>query len=139
MQHSVRMRYLSNTADQRAEMLETIGVSDAEAFLERIPAKARLGRDLTVPPALAESELVAHVRALAESNAHAADYACFLGAGAYDHYVPSVINHLLLRSEFYRLHAVSARGQPGDAPLDLRVSDDDLRAHRDGRHQCLDL
>ena len=101
MQESGTMRYLPNTAAQRAEMLRTIGVSDAEALIERIPAKARLGRDLDILPALAEAELVAHIRGLAERNAHAADYACFLGGGAYDHYVPSVINHLLLRSEFF--------------------------------------
>jgi glycine dehydrogenase subunit 1 len=101
VQRSETMRYLPNTAAQRAEMLRTIGVPDTETLLGRIPAKARLDRDLTVPPALAEAEVVAHIRALAEKNAHAAEYASFLGGGAYDHYVPSVINHLLLRSEFF--------------------------------------
>lgn len=91
MQQRETMRYLSNTAAQRAEMLRAIGVSDAETLLERIPAKGRLGRDLAVPSALAEAELVTHIRALAESNTHAADYVCFLGGGVYDHYVPSVI------------------------------------------------
>ncbi|MBI3456885.1 MAG: aminomethyl-transferring glycine dehydrogenase subunit GcvPA [Candidatus Rokubacteria bacterium] len=95
------MRYLSTTAALRAEMWRTIGVSDTEALLERIPSKARLGRDLALPPALAEAELVAHLRALAEKDAHAGEYVSFLGGGAYDHYVPSAINHLLLRSEFF--------------------------------------
>jgi glycine dehydrogenase subunit 1 len=101
VQPNETMRYLPNTAAQRAEMLRTIGVADAEALLERIPAKARLGRDLTVPPALAEAELVAHIRALAARNADATGYASFMGGGAYDHHMPSVINHLLLRSEFF--------------------------------------
>ena len=101
MQRSETMRYLPNTAAQRAEMLRAIGVPDIEALLGRIPAKARLGGDLAVPPALAEADLVAHIRALAERDADASEYACFLGGGAYDHYVPSVINHLLLRSEFF--------------------------------------
>jgi glycine dehydrogenase subunit 1 len=101
VRHGATMRYLSTTPAQRAEMLRAIGVEDVEALLERIPAKARLGRELAVPAAMAEGELVAHLRALAERNADADRYATFLGAGAYDHYVPSMINHMLLRSEFF--------------------------------------
>jgi glycine dehydrogenase subunit 1 len=95
------MRYIPTTPAQRAEMLRTIGVPDVEALLERIPPKARLERALAVPPALAEGELTAHLRALADRNAHGAGYVSFLGAGAYDHHVPSVIDHLLLRGEFF--------------------------------------
>jgi glycine dehydrogenase subunit 1 len=101
MRHGDAMRYIGTTSAQRAEMLRTIGVGDIEALLERIPSKARLGRELALPPALAEGELVGHLRALAGQNAHGDDYVSFLGAGAYDHAVPSVINHLLLRSEFF--------------------------------------
>ena len=101
MRHGDTMRYLGTTAVQRAEMLRTVGVADVEALLERIPAKARLARELDVPAALAEGDLVAHLRDLAARNAHAEEYASFLGAGAYDHYIPSVINHLLLRGEFF--------------------------------------
>jgi glycine dehydrogenase subunit 1 len=95
------MRYLSTTPAQRAEMLRAVGVDDLEALLERIPSKARLGRDLAIPEALAEGDLVAHLRALADRNADADRYVTFLGAGAYDHYVPSMVNHMLLRSEFF--------------------------------------
>jgi len=101
VRHGETMRYLANTAAQRAEMLRTIGVGDVEALLERIPSKARLGRELALPPALAEGELVAHVRGLAGQNADGAGAVSFQGGGAYDHYVPSVINHMLLRSEFF--------------------------------------
>ena len=101
MRHGDTMRYIGTTRAQRAEMLRTIGVEDIEALLEGIPSKARLGRELALPPALAEGELVTHLRALAGENAHGDDYVSFLGAGSYDHYVPSVINHLLLRSEFF--------------------------------------
>jgi glycine dehydrogenase subunit 1 len=101
MRHGDTMRYLGTTAAQRAEMLRTVGVADVEALLERIPAKARLARELDVPAALAEGDLVAHLRDLAARHAHAEEYASFLGAGAYDHYIPSVINHLLLRGEFF--------------------------------------
>jgi glycine dehydrogenase subunit 1 len=101
MRHGETMRYISNTGAQRTEMLRAIGVSDVEALLERIPSKARLGRELAIPPALAEGELTAHIRALAGQNADGASYVSFLGGGAYDHSVPSVINHMLLRSEFF--------------------------------------
>jgi glycine dehydrogenase subunit 1 len=82
-------------------MLDTLGVRSIEDLLVKIPAKARLSRPLALPPALAESDLVRHLRGLAAQNAHADDYVCFLGAGAYDHYVPSPINHLILRGEFF--------------------------------------
>jgi glycine dehydrogenase subunit 1 len=101
LRHGETMRYLATTAAQRAAMLQTIGVSEVETLLERIPSKARLGRELQIPPALAEADLTAHVGELAATDAHGADYVSFLGGGAYDHYVPSVINHLLLRSEFF--------------------------------------
>ena len=101
LRHGETMRYIPNTAAQRTAMLRTIGVAEIEALLDRIPGKARLGRDLAIPAALAEGDLVAHVCGLAERNAHAGEYLSFLGGGAYDHYVPSVINHLLLRSEFF--------------------------------------
>ena len=94
MRHGETMRYLSTTAAQRVEMLRTIGVGDVEALIERIPSKARLGRDLAIPPALAEGELIAHMRGLAERNADADRYVTFLGAGVYDDYIPSAINHL---------------------------------------------
>jgi glycine dehydrogenase subunit 1 len=95
------MRYLGTTPDQRREMLRAIGVGDLEALLDRIPPKARLERELALPPAMAEGELVAHLRGLAARNADADSHVSFLGGGAYDHYVPSVINHILLRSEFF--------------------------------------
>src|SRR6266511_1432905 len=67
------MRYIPSTAAQRTEMLRTIGVADGECLLERIPSKARLDRDLAIAPALAEHDLVAHVRALAAEDAHAGE------------------------------------------------------------------
>src|SRR5919204_1967164 len=94
------MRYLPNTPQNQRAMLETIGVRSVEDLLVKIPAKARLSRPLALPPALAESELVRHLRALAAKNADAESAVCFLGGGAYDHYVPSPINHLVLRGEF---------------------------------------
>jgi len=95
------MRYISNTPDQQKEMLQTVGVSSIEDLLIRVPTKARLSRPLNLAPALAEMDLVRHLRALSGGNADADDYACFLGAGSYDHAVPSPINHLISRGEFF--------------------------------------
>jgi len=95
------MRYIANTTAQQKEMLGTIGVSSIEDLLVRIPPKARLSRPLGVPDALAETDLIRHLRTLAARNASADDYACFLGAGSYDHAIPSPINHLVSRGEFF--------------------------------------
>ncbi|MBI3029892.1 MAG: aminomethyl-transferring glycine dehydrogenase subunit GcvPA [Candidatus Rokubacteria bacterium] len=94
------MRYLPNTPAQQKEMLRSIGASSIEDLLSPIPSKARLSRPLNLPAALSETELVVHLRALAALNADADDHVCFLGGGAYDHYVPSPINHLISRGEF---------------------------------------
>ena len=95
------MRYISNTRAQQREMLATIGVGSVDDLLARIPPKARLSRPLNVPAAMAESDLVRRLRVLSAQNASADDYACFLGAGSYDHSVPSPINHLISRGEFF--------------------------------------
>ena len=82
-------------------MLAQIGVASLDDLLVGVPAKARLARPLALDPALAESDLVRHLRGLAAQNADADAYACFLGGGSYDHYVPSPINHLISRGEFF--------------------------------------
>jgi glycine dehydrogenase subunit 1 len=95
------MRYLPNTPQNQRAMLDTIGVRSIDDLLTKIPPKARLSRPLHLPAALAETDLVRHLRGLAAQNADADSYVCFLGAGAYDHYVPSPINHLISRGEFF--------------------------------------
>jgi glycine dehydrogenase subunit 1 len=95
------VRYISNTPAQQREMLATIGAASIEDLLAAIPTKARLSRPLTLPAAMAETDLVRHLRAVAGKNADANDHACFLGAGAYDHAVPSPIDHLVLRGELF--------------------------------------
>jgi len=95
------MRYISNTPAQQKEMLAAIGASSIEDLLVRIPTKARLSRPLNLPRAMAETELVRHLQRMAGLNAGADEYACFLGAGSYDHAIPSPINHLISRGEFF--------------------------------------
>jgi glycine cleavage system P protein (glycine dehydrogenase) subunit 1 len=94
-------RYLSNTSEEQRAMLDVIGAGSVEDLLARVPAKARLARPLDLPAAAAEMDLVREMRALAAMNADADRYVCFLGGGAYDHFAPTVINHMILRGEFF--------------------------------------
>jgi glycine dehydrogenase subunit 1 len=95
------MPYIANTDDDRRRMLDAIGVASFEDLIANIPEGVRLKRDLRLPPALSEYEATVWLQELAAKNKHAGEYLCFLGGGAYDHYIPSVVNHILLRSEFY--------------------------------------
>ncbi|MBA2641643.1 MAG: aminomethyl-transferring glycine dehydrogenase subunit GcvPA [Actinobacteria bacterium] len=94
------MSYLSVTDADREEMLAAIGVSSVEELFEQIPPGVRLGRELDLPPALGEPELARHIEELAARNVHTGAELSFLGAGIYDHYVPSVADVVLSRGEF---------------------------------------
>jgi glycine dehydrogenase subunit 1 len=94
-------RYLSNTPAEQRAMLDVVGAASIESLLIRVPPKARLGRALDLPAAASEMELIAEMRALAAQNADADAWTCFLGGGSYDHFVPGVINHMILRGEFF--------------------------------------
>lgn len=93
--------YISNTEEQRNEMLAQIGVKSMEDLFADIPEEVRLKRELELPGALSELEVMDHMQQLAAKNRNLDVYTCFLGAGAYDHYIPSVVGHLTSRSEFY--------------------------------------
>jgi glycine dehydrogenase subunit 1 len=93
--------YVLNTPDDQRAMLDRIGVGSVEELFANIPPELRLGRPLHVPPALGEMELQRHLAALAAKNTSAADAVCFLGGGAYDHFIPSVVDAVAGRSEFY--------------------------------------
>jgi len=92
--------YLSLTERDRDEMLAAIGVSSIEALFEQIPEGVRLARELDVPPALTELELIRHLEELAAKNAHTGVELSFLGAGIYDHHVPAIVDTVLQRGEF---------------------------------------
>jgi len=93
--------YIPNTDAEREAMLESIGCGSIDALMGAVPEAVRLARPLDLPCAMAEMDVAAHMRGLAGRNVSAADSVCFLGAGAYDHYIPAVIDHLLSRQEFY--------------------------------------
>jgi glycine dehydrogenase subunit 1 len=92
------MRYLPKSPGERIEMLQQIGAGSIDDLFSTIPQEYRLERDLAVPRQMAESEIVDYFRQAASRNA--AGYTSFLGAGAYRHYRPVVIDSLVQRGEF---------------------------------------
>ena len=92
--------YLPLTGHDREAMLETIGVDSVEALFADVPEEVRLRRPLDLEPPLSEQELVAHLEELASRNVHVGRELSFLGAGIYDHYVPSIVDPILQRGEF---------------------------------------
>ena len=95
------MSYLFSTSDEQQQMLQRIGVDSLETLLDQIPSELRLDRPLKMPPALTELELEQHLRELASRSVGASSRACFMGGGAYDHYIPSVVDEVTGRGEFY--------------------------------------
>ncbi len=93
-------RYTSATDADRAEMLQEIGVSSMEELFAEIPEQLRLGRGLALDDGLSEQEVYEELRALAARNVSTEDEVSFLGAGMYDHYIPSLVDSVVLRSEF---------------------------------------
>src|SRR5437763_6662091 len=82
-------------------MLGAVGAKSIDDLFAPIPADLRLKRPLDIPPALSELELTQHLQALAARNRSAADAVCFLGGGAYDHFIPAVVDEVARRGEFY--------------------------------------
>src|SRR5690348_9656138 len=95
------LSYVLNTPEDQRAMLAAIGVSSIEELFANIPAQLRLNHPLQVPEALSEIELTTQVRQLAAQNRPAGDAVCFLGGGAYDHFIPAVVDAIAGRSEYY--------------------------------------
>ncbi|HIE26139.1 TPA: aminomethyl-transferring glycine dehydrogenase subunit GcvPA [Candidatus Poribacteria bacterium] len=94
------MNYISNTDAQRQEMLHEIGVDSFEELLRDIPEELR-NIKLNLSEGLSELELIKSLRELSERNADLNHYTSYLGAGAYDHFIPSVVKTVISRGEFY--------------------------------------
>ncbi len=95
------MRYLPHTPEEIEEMLETIGVGKLEDLFAPVGEECRRDRDLDLPGPMSELELTRHIEGLVRGSRTSHSLNSFLGAGNYQHYVPSIIPHLVLRSEFY--------------------------------------
>lgn len=94
------MPFIPNTDADRAAMLKTIGAASVSELFNDIPADLRAQATLDLPPALTELELYQQAEALAAQNDSGAKMPIFLGAGCYDHFVPSIVRHVMMRSEF---------------------------------------
>lgn len=96
-----KFSYIPNTEADRKKMLDVIGVQAVEDLFTDIPEKARFKGDLDIPKALSEMDLTRLFNRLASENKNLEDYTNFLGAGAYQHFVPSVVDSIISRSEFF--------------------------------------
>lgn len=95
------MTYIPISPKERDAMLKTVGVKSLDDLFEAILAKHRFP-ELDLPPALTEMEAAAHLGDMAATNENVREHLIsFLGAGAYHHYVPSVVDHMLRRGEFF--------------------------------------
>jgi glycine dehydrogenase subunit 1 len=94
------LHYIPNSPDERAEMLRQIGVASMDNLFDSIPEELRLRDHLNVPAAMSELELLKRFREMGVRN-QAAQRISFLGGGAYSHYTPTVVDHLISRSEFF--------------------------------------
>jgi glycine dehydrogenase subunit 1 len=94
-------RYLPDTKQDQEEMLDFLKVKSVDDLFADLPAEIRLDGELEIPKAVPEPLLMKKMNQLASKNTNANNYPMFLGAGTYDHYIPSVVNHMISRSEFY--------------------------------------
>jgi len=94
------MSYIPFSSDEQKEMLQSIEVDSLDQLFSDIPGEIKLNRLLKIAPPLSELELINYFNELGNKN-ESAHKPCFIGAGSYDHYIPSVINHLIMRGEFF--------------------------------------
>jgi len=92
--------YVPHSEADREAMLEAIGVERIEDLFTDVPAEVRYP-EVRLPEPLSEMEILQELRYLSEANADLEHFISFLGAGAYNHFIPSVVDHVLSRSEFY--------------------------------------
>ncbi|MFN6963165.1 MAG: aminomethyl-transferring glycine dehydrogenase subunit GcvPA [Pyrinomonadaceae bacterium] len=94
------MRYIPNSPEERKEMLAAVGLTSEKDLFRSIPEAVQLDRPLNVTDPLAEPEVIAEMEAMAAKNT-AVGKTSFLGAGVYSHYSPTIVDHLIQRSEFF--------------------------------------
>lgn len=93
--------YIPNTDLDQEKMLKDIGMDNIEDLFKDIPNNLRLNERLNINEPMSELEVSRKLKNLSEKNLSNEDLICFLGAGSYDHYIPSVVKHVTSRSEFY--------------------------------------
>ncbi|MEG0774970.1 aminomethyl-transferring glycine dehydrogenase subunit GcvPA [Clostridium sp.] len=93
--------YFSLTGEDEKDMLTSINLNTMEDLFSDIPEDLRLSKPLNLGNPMSELEVASHISNVSAKNRNIEDLTCFLGAGAYDHYIPSIIKHITSRSEFY--------------------------------------
>ncbi len=93
------MQYIPNVT-LKAQLLQELGYDDISELFSDIPAEIRV-EDLNLPEGRSELEIKRELNEVASKNHISPELSCFLGAGIYDHYIPSIVNAILDRSEFY--------------------------------------
>ncbi len=94
------MRFLPLQKDDRAAMLAAVGIDSIDSLFSDVPSEADGFDDFNLPSGADELSVERHMQAYADDNVSASDGPFFLGAGAYRHHVPAVVDHLIQRSEF---------------------------------------
>lgn len=95
------MRHIPVTCEQREAMLRAVGVSNVDELFAAVPEPVRLDGPLDLPEPMGEIELAAHLRGLASANRPASGLVSFLGAGCYEHHIPSIVDHVISKPEFF--------------------------------------
>lgn len=95
------MPYVPHTEDDIARILKTIGIASVEGLFSVFPEELRIKQGLNLPLGLSEQEVKGLLKGISNRNRGVADNISFLGAGAYNHYIPSIVDSLISRSEFY--------------------------------------
>ncbi|WZL72227.1 aminomethyl-transferring glycine dehydrogenase subunit GcvPA [Clostridiaceae bacterium 35-E11] len=93
--------YIPITQNDEKKMLEELKIENIEQLFKDIPTNVRLNRALNLRKSMSEYEVTKHMEDLSKQNVDINQLVCFLGAGAYDHYIPSTVKHIISRSEFY--------------------------------------
>jgi glycine dehydrogenase subunit 1 len=94
------MNFVPNTDSERQEMLDKIGVSNFDQLISNIPESVRFNRSLDILPELSEYEALKLLNQYAKLNISADSHICFMGGGAYDHYIPAIVGSVLQKPEF---------------------------------------
>jgi glycine dehydrogenase subunit 1 len=97
----MEFRYLPMTERDKREMLHGIGVEHSDELFSDIPENVRFKGDLDIKEPKNEYQLMKELTELASQNVNLKSHTSFLGAGVYDHYIPSIVDHVISRSEFY--------------------------------------
>ncbi len=95
------MPFIPNTDADRKAMLERIGVNNFEELISNIPSELRFKQDFNIPAPLSEMEIAREIHYKTRCNQGISDAISFLGGGAYDHFIPAAVGHVISRSEFY--------------------------------------